>query len=183
MAAWADVAVITKARTNDRGFVVRRTAGLLYSLAPGDEVAFVPPVLDIPRNAVVAESKEIEDRTYAVRFDLPAGTDGQAMVGMHCLVQRDGRDLGELHDLSYAGYAVESEELGFIGHVVELDTEALQPRLIVERAESVADDEADGESDEDGRTVMIPFVDAFIVDIDDDSRRIEVDIPRGLLEL
>ena len=178
MAAWADVAVITKARTNDRGFVVRRTAGLLYSLEPGDAVDFVPPALDIPRHAIVTGTQPIDEKTYCVRFDIDAAAYGRDMVGMHCLVSRDGRDIGELHDLTYAGYAVESAEFGHIGQVVELDAESPQPKLIVQPA-SEAGERAVGDSAE----IVIPFVDAFIVAIDDDAQRIDVDIPRGLLDL
>ena len=176
MAAWADVAVITKARTNDRGFVVRRTAGLLYSLEPGDAVDFVPPALDIPRHAIVTGTQPIDEKTYCVRFDIDAAAYGRDMVGMHCLVSRDGRDIGELHDLTYAGYVVISAEFGSIGQVIELDAESPQPKLIVQPLSEAG--EGDG-----GAAIVIPFVDAFIVAIDDDAQRIDVDIPRGLLDL
>ncbi|MEM9558250.1 MAG: ribosome maturation factor RimM [Acidobacteriota bacterium] len=33
-----------------------------------------------------------------------------------------------------------------------------------------------------GRTLLVPFVDAFLVDLDLDARRIEVDLPPGLIE-
>ena len=35
----------------------------------------------------------------------------------------------------------------------------------------------------DGRTSLVPFVDAFVVSVDEDARRIDVDVPDGLLDL
>ena len=34
-----------------------------------------------------------------------------------------------------------------------------------------------------GRTVLVPLVDAFVSGIDEDARRIDVDLPDGLLDL
>ena len=34
-----------------------------------------------------------------------------------------------------------------------------------------------------GRTVLVPLVDALVAGVDEDARRIDVDLPDGLLEL
>ena len=67
---------------------MRATAGLPFLLEEGMEVAFVPPVLDVPRRATVSAIEEqgldlivffegVEDRSTA-----------EALAGCHCLVRR-----------------------------------------------------------------------------------------------
>ena len=56
-----------------------------------------------------------------------------------------------------------------MGEVVEVAERATQPLLTVRRAE--------------GGEALIPLVDEFIVEVDEDGRRIDVSLPAGLLDL
>ena len=67
------------------------------------------------------------------------------------------------------GWSVHDERAGYVGEVVEVAERATQPLLTVRRAE--------------GGEALIPLVDEFIVDVDEDDRRIDVSLPAGLLDL
>ena len=82
----------------------------------------------------------------------------------------------EVSDLSSAellpaweGWSVHDECAGYVGEVVEVAERATQPLLTVRRAE--------------GGEALIPLVDEFIVEVDEDGRRIDVSLPAGLLDL
>lgn len=68
------------------------------------------------------------------------------------------------------GFEVRDARAGFVG-VVESVVENPGQFLL-----SVAP--ADG-----GRRVLVPLVDALVVGLDEDARRIDVDLPDGLLDL
>ena len=70
MSAWVDVAVLTGTKTLDGRLVVQSAPGLPFLLSEGVLVHFVPPQLDIPRNAVVEDIQEGAGGDYIVRFEL-----------------------------------------------------------------------------------------------------------------
>ena len=70
---------------------------------------------------------------------------------------------------AWEGWSVHDECAGYVGEVVEVAERATQPLLTVRRAE--------------GGEALIPLVDEFIVDVDEDGRRIDVSLPAGLLDL
>ncbi len=173
MRAWTDVAVLAKTKNLQGGFVAQGAAGLPFLLFEGLEVAFVPPVLDAPRRARVASVAPIDERSAVVTFDAVGGIDAaEALVGCHCLARRVDLPDGALEALEGAwdGWDVHDARAGLVGAVVGVREMPGQDLLEVASAEG-------------GRTVLIPLVDAFVVDVDEDARRIEVDLPDGLLEL
>ena len=64
---------------------------------------------------------------------------------------------------------MEDVRAGYVGEVASLDERATQPLLCVRRP--------------DGRETLVPLVDAFIEDVDEDARLIRLACPDGLLDL
>lgn len=79
----------------------------------------------------------------------------------------EGEEIFFGDDLS--GYSVIDVALGKIGEVERIDDSTENVLLIIET--------------EQGDEVMVPFVDSFIKDVDEDLRVINTDLPEGLLEL
>ena len=62
-----------------------------------------------------------------------------------------------------------SRDQGHIGAIVSLEENTAQPLLVVESST--------------GSTIHIPLVEEFLVDLNEEERRIEFDLPAGLVEL
>ena len=186
MRAWKDVAYLAKPKNLDGGFVVNATAGLPFLIEVGDELALVPPRIDLPRRVHVRACDVIDDaRGYVWFSEVTDAASAKALVGCHCLMSAsliDEEAFEQPSDL-WAGWTVEDESLGLLGSVIEIIDNGPQSLLSVERATAVDDgaiaDSEVGSSD----PLLIPLVDEFIVDVDVDARRISVSIPAGLLDL
>ena len=173
MRAWTDVAVLARTKNLQGGFVAQSAAGLPFLLSEGLEVAFVPPVSDAPRRARVTTVSAIDDRTAVVAFDAVEGIDAaEALVGCHCLVRRADLPEGALdaHAGTWDGWEVHDARAGLVGTVAGIQELPGQDLLEVVPAAG-------------GRTVLVPLVDALVAGVDEEARRIDVDLPDGLLEL
>lgn len=174
MQAWVDVALLTKTKTRIGGFVVQCTTGLSFFLEPGMELFFVPPRIDCPRSARIVEVENVRDMTATVTFDSFENMQQMLdLVGSHCLL--DERlltpEVLDAAGIRFVGMAVVDEALGKLGTVVDIIANPGQNLLIV-------DCPSYGKSD-----VMIPCVDEFIVDVDEEEGVIRTSIPAGLLKL
>lgn len=178
MREWADVAWLATAKNLDGGLVVRSASGLPFLLEEGAEVAFVPPVLDEPRRARVEEIRPRDDDTAVVWFAGVEDIDtAKALTGCHVLMRR--ADLPELaraqaaaHSDVAFGWEVHDEKAGLLGTLLRVDDNPAQSLLVVARADG-----------DEGRPILIPLVDEFLVRIDEEVCRIDVDVPAGLLNL
>lgn len=173
MRAWTDVAVLAKTKNLQGGFVAQGATGLPFLLFEGLEVAFVPPVLDAPRRARVTSVAPTDERTAVVTFDVVEGIDAaEALVGCHCLARRADLPDGALDapEGAWDGWEVHDTASGLVGSVSSIQEMPGQDLLEVSSAK-------------EDRTILIPLVDAFVVEVDEDARRIVVDVPDGLLEL
>ena len=172
MRAWIDVAVLAKTRNSKGRFAVHATAGLPFLLEEGDEVAFVPPQTDVPRNGVVSAVRLLDDSSADVEFEgiQDAGIARQ-MVGMHCLIKRDLVDDSVFESAAGAweGWAVVDEKEGELGFVSDLIENPAQDLLEVERP--------------DGSTVLVPVVEEIVRSVDVKSATVYVNLPQGLLDL
>lgn len=174
MRAWADVAVLAKPKNLQGGFVARAAAGLPFLLEKGVEVAFVPPVIDAPRRGRVLEAVEQVDGSFLVTFDSVADIDtAEALAGCHCLMRRSDipDDVWPVDDelIGWVVVDVEGNELGSIGEIVDNPAQTL-----------ISIDRADASS---AHPLLVPAVDEFIVDFDEEAQRVIVDLPAGLLDL
>ena len=171
MHAWLDVAVLAKTRNLNGRFVARAAAGLPFLLEEGDEVAFVPPQLDVPRRATVADVAPIDDRTAEVSFAEVDGKAAGVLVGSHCLIRRASVDESALHasPAIWEGWAVVDEAFGEVGFVTGFIENPGQMLLQVGRP--------------DGREALVPIVDEIVRDVDERAGVVHVCLPQGLLDL
>lgn len=110
-------------------------------------------------------------RSLIVRLDgISTRTAAEMLKGAAVFVTADEvvkpQPTGEIVDLT--GYRVVRIEAGPVGTVVDVRAMPAQDLLIVARA--------------DGEEVMIPWVPAFVLEIDHDQRTIRVDLPEGLVD-
>ena len=172
MRTWKDVATLVKTRNLNGRFAVRSAAGLPFLLEEGMSVAFVPPQLDVPREARVTLVREVGEESYEVEFDAVSDEEtARALMGCHCLVRVS--DLGDLpletEAAFWDGWQVVTAEGEPVGQVTDLVENPGQALLEVERPQA--------------NPAYIPVVEAFIANVDDEARIITVTLPEGLLDL
>lgn len=171
---WADVAELIATQGLKGRLVARSVRGLPFLLCEGLDVHFVPPTLDGPRKARVRGVQHLGAGEYAVEFDRVKDRDtAELLMGSHCLAARS--DLPEdfedfMHSSAdyLAGFLVVDSTLGTIGTIEDVQEMPTQDLLIVAGAA--------GE-------VLIPLVDDFIVEFDDEERVLTMDLPYGLVDL
>ncbi|MBR2789320.1 MAG: 16S rRNA processing protein RimM [Eggerthellaceae bacterium] len=173
MRTWVDVAAITRVTSRTEGFVLRCRAGLSSYLEAGMPVSFVPPQLDCPRGARIANVDVQGEDEALVRFEEAFGDEvAGKLVGCRVLVDAALLPPGILEDgADMAGFAVEDERFGFLGTVSDVLESPAQLLLEVARADC-------GEN-----PILIPYVEEFILDVDDGARLVRTAIPAGLLTL
>lgn len=172
MGAWVRVAEFTKAKHVKGGLVARSVAGLPFLLEEGISAAFVPPVIDVPRNGTVTEVHPDPKGGCVVFFDTVTDANtADALVGCYALVRREDLpdDVLELQEGGIEGFTVVDAEAGAIGTAISINEMPGQHLLEVER--------------ENGKTVLIPVVDEFLEGLDEEERCIYVNLPEGLLDL
>lgn len=172
MGAWVRVAEFTKAKHVKGGLVARSVAGLPFLLEEGISAAFVPPVIDVPRNGTVTEVHPDPKGGCVVYFDTVTDANtADALVGCYTLMRREDLpdDVLELQEGGIEGFTVVDAEAGAIGTAVSINEMPGQHLLEVER--------------ENGKTVLIPVVDEFLEGLDEEERCIYVNLPEGLLDL
>lgn len=171
MSNWANVAELTKVKNLEGGLVVRARAGLPFLLEEGMDVCFVPPVLRIPRTGKVKRLVEQGDGRFVVYFDsIPSIDEAEKLVGHFCLVKK--ADLPEGWDESafdLSGLAVQLPDGQFVGTVIDVLENPAHPLLELER--------------QNAGNALVPLVDEFIVEVDEEAGVIVMDLPAGLLEL
>ena len=173
MRAWANVAELSKTKTLTGGLVARCAPGLPFLLEEGMEVAFVPPQHDAPRRARVRSVQDVGKGAFLVEFEGVDSIDAaELLVGCSCLVRRDALPQSALaaEGDGLVGFEVHDARAGLVGAIESVVENPGQFLLSVARADG-------------GAPVLVPLVDAFLVEIDEDARRIDVDLPDGLLEL
>lgn len=82
-------------------------------------------------------------------------------------------ELPELDDSQFyfhevAGFEAHDDQEGFLGKVKGIDSNSPQALFLI---------------DKDGKEILVPVNDAFIKEIDKDSKRIDFNLPEGLLDL
>ena len=68
MGAWVRVVEFTKAKHVKGGLVARSVAGLPFLLEEGMHCAFVPPVIDVPREGTICDMRD-DAKGVVVFFD------------------------------------------------------------------------------------------------------------------
>lgn len=171
MSAFARVARIAKTRNLEGSVVANGADGLPFLLCEGMKVHFVPPTLRGPRAASVAQIKYLKEDAYEVFFDgIESIDEAEKIVDCYCLARKE--DLPELDVFDVPqrliGHSVVDGNFGELGVVADVLVNSAQAVLVVE-----------GNHGE----VMIPIVDEFVVDFDEEQEAIFVSIPESLLTL
>lgn len=182
MHEWVNVAQLTNTKNLNGGLVAQSAAGLPFLLSVGTKLSLVPPVIDAPRHVQVEDIRVLsEDEAVVFLTGVKDAETANMLVGCHCLVRRE--DIPEealmIADAeeSWDGWIVVDENAGVLGTVSGVEDRAMQPLLVIERDESLA--EGEGQKGE----LWIPLVDEFILDVDESQSRILVSVPAGLLAL
>lgn len=171
---WARVAELVATQGLKGRFVARSCDGLPFLLEEGLHVSFVPPTLDGVRWATVASVTEAGGHDWMVTFkeikDLDAA---QPLVGSHCVVAREdiAEALSEAVHTGEAlvGFEIHDERLGYVGEVLHVQEMPTQYLLEV--------------AAEDGSEVYIPFVEEFLVEIDEEAGTVLMNLPSGLVDI
>lgn len=151
---------------------MRSTAGLPFLLEEGDEVAFVPPQTDAPRQATVLDVRLLDDDSADVAFEGVESLDlAQRLTGCHCLIRRDLVDESVFRESpgTWEGWAVVDDDLGEVGFVAGVVDKPLQPLLELQRP--------------DGSIALVPAVDEIIYDVDVSQSLVRTRLPQGILDL
>ena len=174
MQTWSNVAKLVSVQGMKGRFVARSVRDLPFLLEEGMSVAFVPPTMHGPRHVRVKEVTHLDGDDWLVSFTGVKGRDvAEELVGSFCLVPRDqlreAVDDAEWLEVDCIGFDVVDEELGLVGTLDDVQEMPAQSLMIVSRP--------------DGGEALIPVVDEFLLDIDEDGRVVHVKLPEGLLEL
>ena len=175
MHSWVTFASIIRLKSRNEGFVLRCRAGLSSYCAPGLHLNVVPPVLDCPRQLTVVATAPLEGEDLAVQFAEVSDAEIAGKLIGHTLLA----DTADLPDEALAvgpdvtGWQVIDRRFGRLGTVSEVVEGPAQDLLVVEAAgdTSLANE------------ILIPFVDAFVLNEDADSRILTTAIPAGLLTM
>ena len=177
MHAYIDSARILGSKNLDGRLTVASAPGLPFLLEEGMTVHFVPPVIDAPRQAVVAAVAMQGDASATVRFEGIDDVDvAEMLVGCHCLVARDAVGEELLEQLqseavpAFEDWTFVDEASGRMGTIEGVDEMPGQVMLSLR---------VDGE----GTTRMVPLVDDFIVSRDEERKVLALSLPGGILEL
>ena len=172
MSTWVQCAYLRGTKSLDGRLIAQSADGLPFLLHECLEVYFVPPVLDVPRRAHVSEVVPALNGDYVVRFEeITSKNMAQALVGCYCLCESSQIEefLRDAVEDSLQDYVVFSSDGAHIGISLGVENLPQQSLLHVKK--------------ENGKEVLIPYVDAFIDEVNHDTKTISIDVPPGLLEL
>ncbi len=175
------MATLARTKTQQGGLVARSAPGLPFLLHEGMEVAFVPPQHAAPRRAYVKSVEDKNNGTYLVYFEgIDSASVAQLLVDCDVLIHREDvpDDTLVWGVRGLAGFTVHDERSGFSGVVDEMLEYPGQMLLLTRRINTDANSTADN-----GKSVLIPLVDAFVRSLDEDAHHIEVELPNGLVDL
>lgn len=148
-----------------KGHVLIRSAFSDIELNIGEPV-FVD--LQGPVPFFVAETKQ-SGGNLVLKLDWIDDMDAaEKLVGSELLVEHDKVNEEEL-DEPFVGWKVSDEVLGEVGEVVEFREMPHQSLLVIASAE--------------GKEMLIPFVEDFVVELKEEDKLILMNLPEGLLDL
>lgn len=171
MSGFTRAAYVLQTRNLNGGVICKAADTLPFLLEQDQQVFFVPPTLRGPRTARVASVTFLRKDAWEVTFDeIDTPEQAEAIVGSYCLVPTS-----ELPDITVedtpavlVGFAVEDTSFGVLGTVEEILENPAQFTLSVVGNEGY---------------VLIPFVDEFIKDVNEEEGIITTSVPRALVDL
>ncbi len=180
MTEWTIVAKLHRAKNKQGGLFVVGTKGLPFLLSCGMEVCFVPPVLRVPRRARVIEIKQIGAKNLVFFEGITDQTMAEQLIDHYCLVRiedlPDGWD--ECDELDLVGFDLVSSDGIEFGIIDEVQPNPAHPLLVIRR-----NNDNDSQEDKKKDSALVPLVEDFIVEIDEEKKRITMELPQGLFEV
>ena len=174
MRGWMSIAYLAKPKNLNGGLVARGASGLPFVLHPGLTLAVVPPQLDAPRTLTVSEVTERAENEALVFFDEVSDlSSAELLAGCELLAREGDIDASVLEEAE----ALPAWEAG------QCTTSARDTWARSWKSPSVRPSLCSRCAAPTGGEALIPLVDEFIVDVDEDGRRIDVSLPAGLLDL
>lgn len=141
------------------------------------EAHFVPPVLDVQREALVESVAMSGSDEAVVGFQgVEDAEAAEALVGCHVLVAEDDVDEDALADMdaaepsAFVGWSFVDVTSGCRGRVVGADAMPTQVLLTVT---------LDGETQER----LVPLVDELIEQVDEAGELVSLNLPKGMFDL
>ena len=171
MVSFSRAAYIVSARHRNGSVVCKAADALPFLLREGQTAHFIPPSLRGVRHARVVSIKEMPSDGWEVVFEGVDTIDlAEALAGSYCLVAEDELpDIGVADDVALLqGFSVHDTAHGDLGCVVAVHTNPAQVTLEIEGSYG---------------QLLIPYVDEFITQVDEDARAIQTNIPESLLTL
>lgn len=136
-----------------------RGAPLRVLLREGGEERRVVERVRVDRGTLLVKLESVDDREAAER-----------LRGARLAIDEDEvpePPEGFYYHYQLVGCRVHDRSIGPLGDVADVVEDGGGTLLLVEH---------------DGRSLLVPFVDAFLGEVDLEARRIEVDLPEGLIE-
>ena len=173
MKTWAQVAQLVSSQGLKGRCIAHSVQGLPFFLEKGMKVHFVPPTLEGPRCATVSSIEYHSNRDYVVSFKGISDRDtAQRLAGSYCLVKRSDlpENFEDMTDYGWEilGFSVEDETFGTLGEIEQVDEMPTQDLLYVQGPFG---------------QVLIPYVEEFILEVDEENKVMHTRIPSGLLSL
>lgn len=122
----------------------------------------------------IAEERSKNNSRLLKLDNIDTKEEAECLIGSTVYVSRDEFDedeLAEAEGVDYTGYTIYDAEGNRVGEIEYVDYDTENVLFCLE------------ETDSAGYQIMIPAVDDFIIEIDDDKQTIIMNIPEGLLEL
>ncbi len=122
----------------------------------------------------IAEERSKNSGRLLKLDNIDSKEEAEHLVGSTVYVSRDDFDedeLAEAEGVDYTGYTIYNADGSRVGVIEYVDYDTENVLFCLE------------EKDSAGYQIMIPAVDDFIIEIDDDKQTIVMNIPDGLLEL
>ncbi len=171
MKTWAQVAQLVSSQGLKGRFVARSVQGLPFLLEEGMKVHFVPPTLEGPRNATVSSVEYLNGADFRVTFKGISDRDtSERLMGSFCVVNTKDLPANYESMVTYGwqvvGFEVQDEVFGNIGTITQVEQMPTQDLLYIQ-----------GSFGE----VLVPYVEDFIIDIDEDESVMHTRIPSGLI--
>ena len=171
MSAFARAAYIVSARHLNGSVVCKAADALPFLLRVGQTVHFVPPTLRGPRAAQVASIEEMPTGAWEVTFEGVDNIDiAESLAGSYCLVAEDELPEITVEDDAAVlkGFAVQDSTYGDLGVIEDVLVNPAQTTLDIQGPHG---------------QVLVPFVDEFVAEVDEDARVVHTHIPESLLVL
>ena len=111
------------------------------------------------------------DKAFVKFEDVNTSEEASALKGSSLYLPKTARPKskrGEFYNDEILGFTVHDVEVGTIGNVIRVETEEVNPLLIVLQGE---------------KEVAIPINAPFITSVNKTSKKIEVELPEGLLDI